>query len=140
MENLERCRIPERILNDLYRQCQARLPYESCGALTGVRKAGELWVDGFRLLRNIAAEPQVSFRFEPSEWLAFCIQAQKNQREVVGLWHSHPRGPALPSAQDAEGWDGCGTYWIIGLEGDHREARVYSRRGAEWNPVPLVAV
>ncbi|MBB6634006.1 Mov34/MPN/PAD-1 family protein [Cohnella thailandensis] len=135
-----RCIIPHRIATDLISQCRARLPYEACGVLLGIRTEEELTVESYCLLRNVAADPRDSFRFAPDEWIRLNLQTQKNQREIVGLWHSHPSGPALPSAQDAEGWDGCGSYWIVGLEGGRTDLRAYARSGGEWIPIPLIAV
>ncbi|THF83874.1 Mov34/MPN/PAD-1 family protein [Cohnella fermenti] len=137
MEAGTRGLLPSDLRDDLYRTCRKRLPYESCGAMIGSRSGGAVKVTGFLLVRNIAPDPRVSFRFDPDGWLAACARMQKNQRDIVGVWHSHPSGPALPSVRDAEGWDGHGTYWIVGLEAGRAELRAFVREGAAWLPLPI---
>lgn len=126
---------------NLIRQCRDRLPYECCGVVFGAVRDGRIRADGFAVVRNAASNPEVSFRFDPAEWVRIHYEAQKNQRTIVGFFHSHPNGSPTPSRLDAEGWDGAGAYWIVGLSGARPEIRVFGRTPEkEWYPIPVKTV
>lgn len=132
----------------LIEQCRARAPYESCGVLFGAVSEAIVRAEGFAFVRNVAAEPERSFRFDPEEWIQVCYRAQKNQRSIVGFFHSHPYGPDHPSREDAEGLNVSGSVWIADLSRQENLFRVYERLPAErtpegkalaaWCPVPLM--
>lgn len=122
------------------------MPYESCGVLFGDISGGTVRADGFAFLRNAAAQPEKSFRFDPEEWIQISYRAQKNQRIIVGFFHSHPYGSDRPSRQDGEGWDGSGTLWIADLSHPEAAIHVYAldsdlerrnRSSLQWYAIPL---
>ncbi|HEY0754037.1 MAG TPA: M67 family metallopeptidase [Ktedonobacteraceae bacterium] len=70
---------------------------EACGALLGqMDQEGNWYVEEAVPLRNIAASP-VYFEFDPAELLL--IELEQPDR-MVGVYHSHPDGPALASSTD----------------------------------------
>jgi proteasome lid subunit RPN8/RPN11 len=70
---------------------------EACGALLGVVDAAGNWhIEQARPLRNIFASP-VYFEFDPAELLSLDLE---QAGRMVGVYHSHPHGPALASATD----------------------------------------
>ena len=103
------------------------MPYESCGVLFGDLSDGTVRADGYAFIRNAAAQPEKSFRFDPQEWIRVYYRAQRNQRSIVGFFHSHPYGSDRPSRQDGEGWDGSGTLWIADLSRPEAALSVYAR-------------
>lgn len=48
------------------------------------------------------------FELDPRDFLAAELAARRTGREIVGIWHSHPDHPAVPSETDRlaawEGW------------------------------------
>lgn len=75
-------------------------PRECVGALGG-------WVQGehFRArtlypLANVAAAPEREYLADPGEFLRALRAMEAEDLSLVGLYHSHPRGPASPSASD----------------------------------------
>lgn len=106
---------------------RARLPYECCGVLFGSGDGRAAIVDGFAVVRNRASEPTRAFEFEPADWIAAFYEAQKNQRRIVGFFHSHPQGPCIPSRRDAQGWPGDGICCIVCLSGLRAEIRFFRR-------------
>ena len=85
--------------------------------LVGRSSADAVEVLRVQPLANRAAAPS-RFEIDPLDLLA----AEKNAREeglaVVGVWHSHPGRPAIPSTTDLESaWEGL-SYLIVSVEPD----------------------
>jgi proteasome lid subunit RPN8/RPN11 len=73
-------------------------PREACGLLSGTREQ-VIWSQG---IPNAEASP-VRFRMEPrAQWRAF-QRMESAGLELVGIYHSHPNGPARPSPTDIAG-------------------------------------
>ncbi|MGG1313926.1 MULTISPECIES: Mov34/MPN/PAD-1 family protein [Cohnella] len=125
----------------LVRDCLARAPYEACGVMLGDFAPGRVVASGYALVRNAAGSPERAFRFDPDDWAKTYGQTQKNQRNIVGLFHSHPQGAPSPSLADRLGWDGWGSYWIVALQGGQASLHVYVRdQAGRLRPVELVVV
>ncbi len=124
--------------NDLLSACRLRLPYESCGILYGEESEGNVIVDGYSLIRNASASPLDTFSFHPEDWVSAYCQAQKNQRNIVGFFHTHPQGSALPSMRDKKESIPWRTYWIVSFDGGNSEIAVYRRCAHErWVALPI---
>lgn len=76
-----------------------RQQIEACGALLGrIDEEGNWHVEEARPLRNIFASP-VYFEFDPLELLAIDLE---RPGYMVGVYHSHPMGPAGASSTDRQ--------------------------------------
>ena len=76
-----------------------RQPNESCAMLLG-EKIDDAWnVKEVFLTQNID-DSQTNFTISPEELLKGYQIAEKNQLEVVGIFHSHPNSDAVPSSTD----------------------------------------
>ena len=74
-------------------------PSESCAMLFG-KKVGDNWnVKEVFLTQNID-DSQTNFTISPEELLKGYQIAEKNQLEVVGIFHSHPNSDSIPSNTD----------------------------------------
>jgi proteasome lid subunit RPN8/RPN11 len=125
--------------NDLQSACRRRLPYETCGIIYGTLSDGRLSADGYDLIRNTSSSAVDTFSFHPEDWVSAYFQAQKNQRNIVGFFHTHPQGTAHPSIKDEQGWIPWGTYWIISLDESNSEIAVYRRGSQEkWVSLPIM--
>lgn len=123
---------------ELVAQCRARLPYEACGVVYGIAEGWRIEAAGFSLVRNVSASPETSFRFEADDWIRIWYDMQKNQRNLVGFFHSHPSGSCLPSRADGEGWIGTGSYWIVDLSDGAGRLHCYGRTADQgWYAIPL---
>lgn len=72
---------------------------EACGVLLGrIDSEGNWHVEEALPLRNIYASP-VYFEFDPAELLNIDLQ---QPGRTVGVYHSHPAGPALASSTDRQ--------------------------------------
>lgn len=83
---------------------------EVCGVLAGQRHGedDEARVEAVHPAANVAETPRTRYRIDPEEQLAIIEAIEDAGREVVGFYHSHPRGGPVPSATDAEraAWPG----------------------------------
>jgi proteasome lid subunit RPN8/RPN11 len=71
------------------------LPEEACGLLAGK----DSQVSQVLPVENVLHSP-VRYRMNPNQQLA-AIQLIENQNlELLAIYHSHPEGPATPSATD----------------------------------------
>jgi len=84
----------------------AEFPHEACGTLIGRRTARGVEVVRLEQGRNLAAST-VSFTLDPAHLVHAEGLAQAAGLELVGIWHSHPNMPAVPSEADLEtAWSG----------------------------------
>lgn len=88
------CRAPAR--DDLLADLAARPRIEACGLLLGTCEAGGWWIDATVPLRN-TADSATFFEFDPAELLDNDLRYGER---IIGVYHSHPGGPARPSATD----------------------------------------
>jgi len=87
-------------------------PSESCAMLFG-KKVGDNWnVKEVFLTQNID-DSQTNFTISPEELLKGYQIAEKNQLEIVGIFHSHPNSDAIPSSTDKKFMQNNPVPWII---------------------------
>ena len=81
----------------------AAYPHEGCGALVGVVDSGTARIERAAGLPNRLA-PSTDDRFEIDPWSYAALEKELrgSQWRVIGFFHSHPDGVALPSAVDLE--------------------------------------
>jgi len=87
-------------------------PSESCAMLLGKRVGNNWNVKEVFLTQNID-DSQTNFTISPEELLKGYQIAEKNQLEVVGVFHSHPNSDAIPSNTDKKFMQNNPVPWII---------------------------
>jgi len=87
-------------------------PNESCAMLFGKKVGGNWNVKEIFLTQNID-DSQTNFTISPEELLKGYQIAEKNQLEVVGIFHSHPNSDAIPSNTDKKFMQNNPVPWII---------------------------
>jgi len=98
-------------------------PNESCAMLFG-KKVGDNWnVKEVFLTQNID-DSQTNFTISPEELLKGYQIAEKNQLEVVGIFHSHPNSDAIPSNTDKKFMQNNPVPWII-FSGVNNDLKAY---------------
>ena len=98
-------------------------PSESCAMLFG-KKVGDNWnVKEVFLTQNID-DSQTNFTISPEELLKGYKIAEKNQLEVVGIFHSHPNSDAIPSNTDKKFMQNNPVPWII-FSGVNNDLKAY---------------
>jgi proteasome lid subunit RPN8/RPN11 len=122
--------IPESVREEMITHAREGAPEEVCGILAGVRgkseedesEEDESRVEECHPAENVAENPRVRYEIDPREQLELMEAIEESGREVVGFYHSHPRGPAGPSATDAvqATWPDR-SYVIVSLEGSEED-------------------
>jgi len=94
----------------------ARYPAEACGLLVGRRSGRGAAVTAVREARNLNTErARDRYELDPADHLAALDLAQAAGLDLVGVWHSHPDHPAVPSETDRrEAWPGW-SYVIVSV-------------------------
>jgi desampylase len=112
-------------------------PRECCGLLLG---RGDNIVEAVRA-RNVAASAATRFLVDPKDHIDARREGRARGLEILGFYHSHPAGAAVPSATDvAEAAYPGSVYAIIGLRGDLPEVRVFEFTNGNFHERPLVTV
>lgn len=89
------------------------LPHEACGILLGTAAAGGILISSYVPLSNVAPDPLHAFEPDPREW----VKALYSDPAPIGLFHSHPISPPLPSAADMQGLKALGPEFKVYLIG-----------------------
>lgn len=81
----------------------ATYPLECCGLIVGTVSGTEIEVTEVRPSKNLTSgDPTRSFELDPK--LRFDVMREMESRDdsvdIIGHYHSHPDGPAAPSATD----------------------------------------
>ena len=107
-------RVTRAVLDHLLAEAARAAPEECCGILLG---CGFL-IEDVHPAANVADDPRHRFEIDPQA-LVDAHRAERNRGpHVLGYYHSHPAGPAEPSAVDRERAAGDGRVWaIIGESG-----------------------
>jgi proteasome lid subunit RPN8/RPN11 len=87
----------------------AALPHEACGILLG----GGARVTDARAAANVHPSPDTHFEVDPQALIDAHRAARAGGLSVIGYYHSHPHGPAEPSATDRASASGDGAVWAI---------------------------
>jgi predicted GIY-YIG superfamily endonuclease/proteasome lid subunit RPN8/RPN11 len=101
------------VLETLRRETEHHFPEEACGILLGHGASIEDAVPA----RNVHSTPRTHFEIDPQALIDAHRAARAGGPEVVGYYHSHPMGPAAPSAVDRAPAARDGRVWAIGGEG-----------------------
>ena len=95
--------LPPLLWREIEDRTRRALPDEACGLLLGSVRGNEIEVAALASARNVAADPHVDFELDPLDAVAAEDGARASGWAIVGVWHSHPRGPSSPSLQDRSG-------------------------------------
>ena|SRR5579859_838536 len=111
-------------------------PNEVCGLVGGRNRIGHTVVP----LTNADLTPSVRYRINPVEFVAAYHRIERNGDELIGIYHSHPIGAALPSSVDiAEATWPDAAYLIVGFPNDVKpELAAWSIRRGIASPIALL--
>jgi len=104
-----RVRISSEVLDALRSQAAADPAREICGLLFGSGSH----VTAVQQARNVADEPARRFEIDPAALFAAIRAKRAGGPTLIGYYHSHPTGPAEPSATDRASSAGDGKLWVI---------------------------
>jgi proteasome lid subunit RPN8/RPN11 len=88
-------------------------PAECCGLLSGENGL----ITDLHRLRNTAEKPETRYFASPEDLFNAMKRIRESGQKLLGVYHSHPRTPAYPSASDVEmAFYPEATYFIVSLE------------------------
>jgi proteasome lid subunit RPN8/RPN11 len=117
------------ILRDIADHAAAAYPYEGCGALVGTNGHVRL---ALPLPNRDGRAREIGFVVDPSDYVRVEEEADALGLTLIGFWHSHPDGLALPSATDrAYAWEGLLTVIVAVSSGTPDEISAWRLDGLE---------
>jgi proteasome lid subunit RPN8/RPN11 len=84
-------------------------PHEACGLLLGAGRR----ITEAREAANVHPSPATRFEIDPQALIDAHRAARAGGPQVLGYFHSHPEGAAVPSATDRECAARDGRIWAI---------------------------
>ena len=97
------------VIEALEAEARAAHPRECCGIMLGT--GGR--VDALAPAPNVHPAPERHFEIDPQALIDAHRAAREGGPEVVGYYHSHPVGEAVPSSTDRAMASGDGRIWAI---------------------------
>lgn len=115
-------------------QAQAEWPNEACGVLGGVNGRVLQVYPGANALRS-----PVEYLMSPQDQLKAFLDIEARGWEIIGIYHSHPAGPAQPSPTDvARAYYPEAAYLILSLADRARpELRAYRIVDGQIAEIPV---
>jgi proteasome lid subunit RPN8/RPN11 len=136
-DELTAVRFERSVLFDIAAHAAAAYPREACGALVGAGGSVRL---GLPLANHDSRAPEIGFRVDPRDYLRVETSAEELGLALLGFWHSHPDGLALPSASDrANAWPGLLTVIVAVVGGAPDEISAWRLDGenAPFRELPI---
>lgn len=130
---MRRLTIPEALLATIRGEAEAGYPHEACGFLIGRlgdEGTGEIQAVLAAVNTRSGEDRRRRYLIEPDTYLQAERNADANDRDIVGFWHSHPDAPARPSSYDLEHAWPVLAYVIVAIAGG-RASEVAAWRLAE---------
>lgn len=114
-------------------------PLEGCGLLVGDPDGSQVF--RFEPINNEAASERM-YRLHPLEYLEATTRAENEGLDIIGVMHSHPVTPAVPSKHDTttatEELIPAAWHWVIvSLAGPVPVVRSYRRSGTSLIEEPI---
>jgi [CysO sulfur-carrier protein]-S-L-cysteine hydrolase len=111
-------------------------PFECCGLLSGEDEV----ITQAHPLRNEAVNPQTRYFASPQDLFAAMRRIRISGQKMLGVYHSHPRTEAYPSATDIEmAFYPEAVYFILSLE-PRAELRAFKIDGARIENIEVSLV
>ena len=111
-------------------------PSECCGLLSGEDGV----ITDLHRLRNTSEKPETRYFASPEDLFSAMRRIREAGQKLMGVYHSHPRTPAYPSASDVEmAFYPEAIYFIVSLE-PGIELRAFRIEGSRIDNVELSVV
>ncbi len=88
------------IVQNLLEHAQKTPEIEVCGMLGGITPSSVVSITAWQALPNIAQQPGHAYQFDPEPFIQTYYAWQRREIDWLGVYHSHPTGPLMPSQTD----------------------------------------
>ena len=93
--------INEKAIEEMYNDSLQSYPYECCGFLFGNEEGENRRISSIQIVKNISDEDQRRrFSISAADYIQAEKHAEENNLSLLGIYHSHPDHPAIPSETD----------------------------------------
>ena len=107
--------LPETIARELLEHARSQLPNEACGLLSGSLANGR--ATAFHPARNAEASP-LRYNVHPDDLVRITFGIEDAGEDLVAIFHSHTRSPAVPSATDLRSAMYPEPFYLLGTLAD----------------------
>jgi proteasome lid subunit RPN8/RPN11 len=124
--------IPRDLHDAMVAHCLREAPLECCGILGGVAPR----VSSFFPLGNAAAS-ETRYDADPRDLINAVVSLRQRGADMLAIYHSHPRWPAIPSRVDLEeNHYGPLPRIIVSLQGPATEVRIWLLERETYRELP----
>jgi len=125
--------ITQRLLDEIISHCREVYPKEACGILAGEGSV----VRRVYKMRNIEESP-ISYVMDSKEQFTVMKRIEKEDLEMVAIYHSHPDLDAYPSQRDIElAFYPDSIYVIVSLAAQEPKIRAFTIRDEKVTEVEM---
>lgn len=93
--------MPIEIARSLSEKAVESRPLEMCGLAIGRLDKQQKIVEEVKCLKNIDPFPSVAYTADLEELVESLNAIEDSGKTVIGIFHSHPAGPSIPSMVDS---------------------------------------
>ncbi len=131
--------VESQVFHDITQHLEAKYPNEACGFLFGLEDNRERKITSSIAVENISAENlRRRFVIDPIDYLKAEKFALKEDLRLLGIYHSHPDHPAVPSIHDLEFAQPFFSYFIHSIQaGKLTETFSYRLSNGHFIPEPI---
>ena len=127
--------LPADVRTAILEHAREGVPREVVGALAGDRGEERSTVERIYKAANAATSPETRYEIEPEAELTLLERIDDDGHDVVGFYHSHPRGPLAPSDVDAERAAWVGYSHVIAVPPDRLGSWRWTGERFEREPI-----
>jgi len=98
------------VADELLAHAREELPNEACGLLSGDLTAG--WATRYHRARNAEASP-LRYNVHPDDLVRIVFAIDEAGEDLVAIFHSHTRTPAVPSPTDRRSAQYPGFFYLL---------------------------
>jgi len=127
--------LPHALRDELIAHARESAPQECCGLLLGDAET----VRRVMRCRNVHPAPETRYVIDKTQLFEAFRASADFDRELVAIYHSHPRSPAYPSPTDrAEAQWPDAAYVLVSLRADEPELFAYRIQNHAVTEIPVV--
>jgi proteasome lid subunit RPN8/RPN11 len=121
------------VLKEMVQHALRERPNECCGLLLGKKGI----IEESQPCTNERESP-VEFSIPAEELFEFFRRLRQENKELMGIYHSHPNGKPVPSDRDIKDFHYQGTsYWIVSLQNEKASVRCFEWKQSGFLEVPF---
>ena len=131
--------LPGAVAEALLEHARSELPNEACGLLAGSLAEGTAFA--YHPARNSEASP-LRYNVDPEDLVRIVFALDAAGQDLVAIFHSHTRSPAVPSATDRRTAQYPGVFYLLATLANpaaaaQRALRAWRIHGGQTFEVPV---